>query len=550
MGRSRTARLVQAILLLVGAGSSIAAVVDYFAPGMDGVGSVLVLLSPVLLAVAGPYALHWFIVRAPLVAVPSAAGFAVWGLSFATDVFAGRTPTAPLFSWFFLVIAQTLAVAGCAVASGLVSGIAAGARRARGSTGTTTAPPADAPQPGIRLVLAAGVSVLLLVGGVVVSRELLEPRPSRVPVLPPAVVTDQPAGVAVDGTFEATPRSIAYEGDIVGLQELHLRGDLDVAVWGVVTDGRGRTLGAGRLTGRGDRLDVTGNAMVLRLETEVHVTTDGVRAPNVADGSSVATIAADGPVEVRAAELRFQGPAGDEVAISGGVATVAFATGSGGGAVAISGDGPTRFVDLPSELALSAAGSERATLSWAGPGAVDAGRRYEAEHVGIKTTPTFEATLTTSPVAVRGTGRFAQLYLDNVPQLRARGGVRVKDTGVRAERGKRGAFDWAPENAGDTDLVISRIVPANDDARWLSLGLDVLPDLCGGEPSCPRYGGDTRGFHEGRPINAVILPRTGDEREVRFLVPDDAAPGPNVLRVVFEGNFDPITVEIPVAVDD
>ena len=540
--------MVQAILLLIGAGAADAAVLDYFAPGMDGVVPALVLLSPVLLAVAGPYALHWFVVRAPLVAVPSAAGFAVWGLSFAFDVFDGRPPTAPILSWFFLVVVQALAVAGCAVAGALVSGVVAGTRRVL-QPPTDAIPSRERPRSVVELVLAVGISVLLLVGGVVVSRELLERRPSREPVLPPAVATGHQPGVAVDATFEATPRSIAYEGEIAGLRELHLTGDLEVSLRGVVTDDGGRTLGDGTLVGRGARLDLAGEGLVLRLDTEVHATGGGVRAPNVEDESSLGTMAASGPVQVRASELRFRGAGGAEVAVAGS-ATVALDADRLGDDITISGDGATTFVDLPPELSLSAAAAGRATLSWAGPGAVTAGERYEADHLGLKTTQVFEATLTTAPLAVRGSGRFAQIYRDNVPQLRARGGVRVKTGDVRARRGQRGQFDWAPENVGDTDLVISRIVPANDDARWISLGLDPMPDLCGGESGCPRYGGDTRGFHDGGEINAVILPRTGDEREVRFFVPDDAAPGRHVLSVVVEGNFDPVTVEVPVQVED
>ena len=542
--------MVQAILLLVGAGASDAAVVDHFAPGMEGVVSVLVLLSPVLLAVAGPYALHWFLVRSPLVAVPSAAGFAVWGLSFAVDVFAGRTPTAPVFAWFFLVLVQTLAVAACAVAGAIVSGITAGARRARRPA---AAAPDDgaagraAPPPVVQLVLAVGISVVLLVAGVVVSKELLEKRPSREPVLPPAVAAGNQAGVAVDGSFEATPRSIVYEGELTGLPELHLTGDLEVSVRGVVTDSNGVTLGDGRLVGSGPRLDLRGTEMVLRLETEVHVTADGVRAPNERDRSSFGTVLAKGPVQVRAPTLRFQAGDGPEMALAGS-ATVAIEENTLDDDVSIDGRGATTLVDLPPSLTLAAASTKRATLSWAGPGAVTATERHEAEHLGLKTTQAFEATLTTAPIAVRGTGRFAQIYEDNVPQLRARGGVRVKTDGVRAKRGRTGAFDWAPENLGDTDLVIARIVPANDDARWISLGLEEMPDLCGGDPSCPTYGGDTRGFHDGDGINAVILPRTGDEREVRFSVPDDAAPGRHVLSIAVEGNFDPVTVEVPVEV--
>ncbi len=46
----------------------------------------------------------------------------------------------------------------------------------------------------------------------------------------------------------------------------------------------------------------------------------------------------------------------------------------------------------------------------------------------------------------------------------------------------------------------------------------------------------------------MILPSTGDERDIRFSVPGNTPPGRHVLVLVVEGNFDPIRVEVPVQV--
>ncbi len=108
-------------------------------------------------------------------------------------------------------------------------------------------------------------------------------------------------------------------------------------------------------------------------------------------------------------------------------------------------------------------------------------------------------------------------------------------------RGGTGAFTWAPEN--DSDMAITGIRPDNAEAGWISLGLLDLPAMCGGE-SCPARGGDATGFRRGKPINAVIIPGTGDERDIRFGVPSTAALGRHQLALVVEGNFEPIRVVV------
>lgn len=48
----------------------------------------------------------------------------------------------------------------------------------------------------------------------------------------------------------------------------------------------------------------------------------------------------------------------------------------------------------------------------------------------------------------------------------------------------------------------------------------------------------------------MIIPGTGDERDIRFLVPADAALGRHQLVLVVEGNFEPIRVVVAFDVVD
>ncbi len=73
--------------------------------------------------------------------------------------------------------------------------------------------------------------------------------------------------------------------------------------------------------------------------------------------------------------------------------------------------------------------------------------------------------------------------------------------------------------------------------------------MCGGE-GCPARGGDTTGLRRGKPINAIIIPGTGDERDIRFSVPANAALGRHQLILMVEGNFDPIRVVVEFDVVD
>jgi hypothetical protein len=568
-----TARRIQAALLLAGGGSCCVAMVSYFAPGMNGVGSALLFLSPLLFAIAGPYALHWFVVRAPLVAVPSAAAMAVWGLSAAYDVLGTTAPHVPPLEWFFLVVGEAFAVAVFAVVGLVVGGIGAavgGRPRPPTATSTTTPLPTTSRTPGTprtQAALAGALAVLLVTGafvaGTKVTRESNDPRGSPPPAATPPTGDAAPApGVAPPATLDADARSVAFHGDVLGLTTVHLSGDLEVSAPGTVTDAAGHALGDGLLQGHGGELvvaaaDADGGgraAFDLILEADMVVGHDGVRIPDELDSRQLASLVSKAPVRVTMPIMTFVSRSGRQQDV-GSPVTITPSTEPLDHGITIRRDGATDWDDPPATMALSSEHSGRTTLSWAGGGVVTltpGGREYRDDHLGIKTAGDLDVTMErrASTVHLHGGARLAQLYRGGVPQLLARAGVRVKSSGVHARSGHSGQFTWAPENVGDTDMVMSRITPGNDDARWVSLGLAAMPELCGGDgdDACPTYGGDTQGFHKGSPINSVVLPLTGDERDIRFVVPADAPAGRHTLVLVVEGNFDPVRVEVPVDV--
>ena len=65
---------MQACVLTVGAVVQTAAFLRYMLPGMRGSTlDALLTLSPVLLGLAGPFALHWLVVRHPTIGAGTAA---------------------------------------------------------------------------------------------------------------------------------------------------------------------------------------------------------------------------------------------------------------------------------------------------------------------------------------------------------------------------------------------------------------------------------------------------------------------------------------------
>jgi hypothetical protein len=209
--------------------------------------------------------------------------------------------------------------------------------------------------------------------------------------------------------------------------------------------------------------------------------------------------------------------------------------------------------DAPDAVSLQPS-DERTFVSWTGSGTVSVpGRPPSAgRHIGLSGDHiAAEVRRIPQGAAITGRAHVHQLYVNGVPQLPTTAEVIVKHA-PRMYSLHSGAFSWAPTNRGATDLVITGIAPASDAARWVELGLEPVPALCG-DPDyrCPfrAIGGDTSGFQGGDPITSVIRPYAGDEREITFNVPPGTPPGAYRLAFEFRGNFRTfvfaVTVNVP-----
>lgn len=366
--------------------------------------------------------------------------------------------------------------------------------------------------------------------------------------------------------FDATPRqsitgsarSVVFEGRVLELTSIRLEGAERATAHGTVVDGGGANLGPGQVTVTAPT-HITGVGIALA--------TNGLRlrpgqpaiAHPVAGGTPDTSVAGPGPIKIAAREIRFT-PAADnaEPRVVGGPVTI-----TDEAPVDVDLDGEQlRWVDPPGTMRLAEpGGSGRATLSWAGGGRVDTGDDViEAGFLGLKAQRLVgELRTEGGTLRLSGQASLRQVYADGLPRLRTSATVIVKEVrGARA--GERAWFRWAPENRGRHDMAITRIAPDSDSATWVNLALDQLPEMCGGEP-CPRHGGDTTGLgkrgaggflgigsRSARPIDAVILPGTGDESEVSVDIPPGTPAGEHVVVLTLEGNFEPLRVEIRVPV--
>lgn len=362
------------------------------------------------------------------------------------------------------------------------------------------------------------------------------------------------AGRAVSGerrpTLEAAARSVLFQGTLTDLAELRLSGSPGASFSGEVIDGGGRSLGNGTLIARGPELAFAGTALRVELDSdgELRLAGDEVRFLNAAPGFDLLAVRSRGRITLIAPTITFSADdrAGAEpVALLGPVTLVP--GGSAASGVRVMSQGPDLlWVGAPAALRLTGVDRSRTTLSVAGTGIVRAeGQEHQSVHLGVKAS-SMDVTATRppgAPVQLRGDANLLQVYRDGLPVLGARGRVRVKARPGPVMQGGRGWFTWAPENDGSTDMTITRVRPDSPDASWVSLGLARLPVMCGGE-ECPRHGGDTTGFTRGKAINSVIIPGTGDERDISFTVPADAALGKHQIAMVVEGNFEPVRVVV------
>jgi hypothetical protein len=226
------------------------------------------------------------------------------------------------------------------------------------------------------------------------------------------------------------------------------------------------------------------------------------------------------------------------------------------------------WTDAPSQLTVRA-DRVRHDLSWAGTGhIIGGGVDVAPEFNGLRLTAV-DATITRHGASsdVNGTAAVVQVYADGLPKLRTTASIGLRqDAGgifrvpeaLTVPAGQRGRFIWAPRNTGRADMNILRIRPASPDASWVAVRLETAPPMWGGEPHAG-VGGDTTGLSaqgsgglfrsdKAARIDATLGSGKADRREIAFDVPGGAVRGQHVLRVVLEGNFDPITVEVTVTV--
>lgn len=354
---------------------------------------------------------------------------------------------------------------------------------------------------------------------------------------------------AVDAppTIEATARSIRFQGVLSELGTLRLTGTPSASFAGEVVDGAGTSLGRGSLSATGTDLSLTGTKLRVEFgEAELHLGGDEVRFVNGSPRFEFLRVKANGRITLAAPTISFtkEGAGAAATPLQAPVTLVPTENTQGG--VGVRAEDDLVWADAPSTVRLTGTRRVRTTLSWAGDGVVRAsGAEHRAVHLGVKAS---ELDVTAERAGggvfrLRGRAALLQAYVDGMPVLRAQGRVQVKSKPGQVPRGGRGWFTWAPENDGATDMAIVRIRPDNPEASWVSLGLYRLPSMCGGEVCEPR-GGDTTGFTRGRGINAVIIPGTGDERDISFRVPNDAALGRHEIAIVVEGNFEPIRVVV------
>lgn len=363
-----------------------------------------------------------------------------------------------------------------------------------------------------------------------------------------------PSGSGVAGVspgqvnFTANARSAVIDEGVVAAKVLSLRGadGPTVRFSARVADASGRDLGVGTVAVSGlatIRGDLTITSVIVVKNASVSLGDDD--DPAEVDALGGATV--DG-AKVTFARHRDDGPPEEPVQVTGPIRL------RDGAQMTVTGG-----VEWTSSGPIHATSRARSTVTWAGDGTVKLAdnRNFSSSFGGVKGTG-LSVLLSPGPVVgVNGQLQAHQIYADGVPQLRASAAVSVKRAPGPVRSGGRGEFTWAPYNGGATDMVISSIRPANNLARSVNLALEKMPAMCGAE-ACPfgSLGGDTAGLGNrgglfgggASPINAVILPGTGDEREISFNLPDGVPPGPHEMVLVMEGNFDPVTVRIPLTV--
>jgi hypothetical protein len=356
----------------------------------------------------------------------------------------------------------------------------------------------------------------------------------------PAVSGDPVAGLP-EATLEASGRGVETSATIRGITSLALDGAPSISITGHLPGDPAdatRTFYAARrpltLRGSGISLDVT-----------TLVRPNEVRIEGFSGSRENATVS--GRVTLVATEITSRRAGAEKPEIHRGSITFV----AGGTAMLETGapaDPPgARWTDAPTTIRF--ADDLRSITDWAGKGTVRVGGRSYSHQFGAFAARQLQATVTREPgvVKVSGRGRVEQVYLDGEPQLRTTATCDLVQIRERTSAGRELELTWAPRNLGDSDMVMTRIVPIGLAAGWLSLGLEGKLHEFGGEMR-PYRRGDTAGFRSGLPISSVLPPGSADRRDIGIGVPEGIASGTYDASVRIEGNFDSVVVPFEVIV--
>ncbi|MGI8791874.1 MAG: hypothetical protein ACR2H3_01630 [Acidimicrobiales bacterium] len=359
-------------------------------------------------------------------------------------------------------------------------------------------------------------------------------------------------------TVSGNARSVVFEGRILELATATVEGVEAVTLTGQVTGpdganyGRATVSATGRVTPSGTSMTMAASGLRFRPGQAASTIDERDLAVSVNEAMTI-----DGTT-MRVQRQDEDGTSAPPVTARGPL-TVAQ---PGSTVDATLAGAQLRWIDPPATLRLANPTAGRATLSWAGGGTIETiDGPVSAGFLGVKADQ-LQGTLTAEAdrYVVEGSARLRQVYADGQPKLRTAGAVTVKSSRP-SEGGSQAWFTWAPVNRGQHDMTITRISPTSPAASWVNLALDRLPTMCGGEP-CPEVGGDTAGLgksgsgggffgigsRSARPINAVILPGTGDENDISVTIPSGTPAGEHLIMLLVEGNFEPVTAEVRITV--
>jgi hypothetical protein len=215
---------------------------------------------------------------------------------------------------------------------------------------------------------------------------------------------------------------------------------------------------------------------------------------------------------------------------------------------------PRPWLDPPPSMEFRAVDQ----FSWAGSGDIAvAGRQFSGEFLGAMGSLTVMLTRTADAVLLQGSGGTQQVFVEGKPALTTTATIDRLRTDITVKAGDpndRTYVTWAPRDTGPFGICILRVTARLGHSEWVSVGLQHMPPMFGGEQHEP-IGGDTSGLGDqgrffGGPdaIDSFIGVGAADRRDLSISVPAGTPPGVYPIEIALEGNFDPVTFSMSVTV--